>query len=72
MKMNLTQTKIIGLTMQLDLKARQYNKLCDELEKLKANNIDANDPVLFELKEKFIKNNDEIVKINRQLEKLKQ
>lgn len=30
--MNLNQTKLVGLTMELDLKAREYKKLCDKLE----------------------------------------
>ena len=29
--MNLNQTKLVGLTMELDLKAREYKKLCDKL-----------------------------------------
>lgn len=37
--MNLSQTKLVGLTMELDLKTREYKKLCDKLEKLKQGNI---------------------------------
>ena len=29
--MNLSQTKLVGLTMELDLKTREYKKLCDKL-----------------------------------------
>ena len=33
--MNLSQTKLVGLTMELDLKTREYKKLCDKLDELK-------------------------------------
>ena len=29
--MNLSQTKLVGLTMELDLKTREYKKLCDKI-----------------------------------------
>ena len=31
--MTLEQTKLVGLTMELELKTREYKMLCDELEK---------------------------------------
>ena len=65
--MNLSQTKLVGLTMELDLKAREYKKLCNQLEKVQQNNINPNDDKLLELKEAFQKNHDEIVEINRQI-----
>lgn len=71
MKMNIKQTKLIGLTMELELKAIEYKKLCKKLEKLKENNINVNSPMLVELKESFQKNHDEIVEINRQIKELK-
>ena len=37
--MNLNQTKLVGLTMELDLKAREYKKLCNKLEQLKQSDI---------------------------------
>ena len=70
--MNLNQTKLIGLTMELDLKAREYKKLCDELDKFKENKIDLNDEKLYALKKLFQKNYDEIVEINRQIKELKE
>jgi len=70
--MNLSQTKLAGLTMELDLKTREYKKLCDKLEKLKQGNINPNDEKLLELKKLFQKNHDEIVEINKQLRRLKE
>lgn len=69
--MNLEQTKLVGLTMELDLKTREYKKLCNKLEKLKENNIDVNNPILIDLKAMFQRNHEEIVEINRQIKKLK-
>lgn len=68
--MNLSQTKLIGLTMELDLKTREYTILCNEFEKLKQNNIDHNNEKLIELKKLFQKNHDEIVEINKQINNL--
>lgn len=72
MKLNLNQTKFVGLTMELDLKAREFKKLCNELERLKKQNINPNDKKLLELKQAFQKNHDEIVQINSQIKKLKE
>lgn len=69
--MNLSQTKLVGLTMELDLKTREYKKLCDKLEKLKESKIDSNDENLVELRELFKKNYDDIVNINMQIKKIK-
>ena len=68
--MNLSQTKLVGLTMELDLKTREYKKLCDKLEELKEKNIDTNDERLLAVKELFQKNYDDIVEINRQISEL--
>lgn len=68
---NITQTKLVGLTMELDLKTREFNMLCDKLEKIKKSNIDPNDEKLLWLKELFIKNYNEIVEINKELTKIK-
>lgn len=70
--MNLNQTKLVGLTMELDLKAREYKKLCDKLDKLKENKIDPNDERLLVVKELFQRNHDDIVKINAQIRELKE
>lgn len=69
--MNLSQTKLVGLTMELDLKTREYKKLCDKLEQLKQNNINPNDEKLLELKQLFQKNHDKIVQINKQIREIK-
>jgi hypothetical protein len=70
--MNLSQTKLVGQTMELDLKTREYKKLCDKLEQLKQSDINPNDEKLLELKQLFQKNHDEIVEINRQINELKE
>lgn len=70
--MNLSQTKLVGLTMELDLKTREYKKLCDKLDKLKENKIEPNDERLLAVKELFQKNHDDIVKINKQIKELKE
>ena len=68
--MNLSQTKLVGLTMELDLKAREYKKLCNKLDDLKENKIEPNDERFLVLKELFQKNHDDIVKINSQIKEL--
>lgn len=70
--MNLSQTKLVGLTMELDLKAREYNELCDKLERVKQSNIKSEDGRLLELKKLFQKNHDEIIEINKQIKQLKE
>lgn len=70
MKMTLEQTKLVGLTMELELKTREYKKLCEKLDNLKQRGIDPNAKELIALREEFIKNNKEIIEINEQLKKL--
>ena len=70
--MNVSQTKLVGLTMELDLKAREYKKICDELDRLKEKIIDPNDARLLEVKELFQQNHDDIVKINAQIKEIKE
>ena len=70
--MNLSQTKLVGLTMELDLKTREYKKLCDKLEQLKQSDINPNDEKLLELKQLFQENHDEIVEINKKIKELKE
>ena len=70
--MNLSQTKLVGLTMELDLKTREYKKLCDKLDELKEKRIDPNDERLLVVKELFQKNHDDIVEINRQIKEVKE
>ena len=69
--MNLSQTKLVGLTMELDLKTREYKKLCDKLYDLKQRKIDPNDERLLDVKGLFQKNHDDIVEINKQIKKIK-
>ena len=70
--MNLSQTKLVGLIMELDLKAREYKKLCDKLDELKEKGIDPNDERLLVVKDLFQKNHDDIVEINRQIKEVKE
>ena len=70
--MNLSQTKLVGLTMELDLKTMEYKKLCDLLEELKEKGIDPNDERLLTVKELFQEKYDEIVEINRQINEIKE
>ena len=65
------QTKLVGLTMELDLKAREYEILCNKLEQLKKNNIDPNDEKLLYMMQLFQKNHSEIVEINKEINKIK-
>lgn len=69
--MNLNQTKLVGLTMELDLKTREYKMLCDKLEQIKKSKINPNDEKLLSFKQLFQKNHDEIVEINKEIRKLK-
>ena len=71
MKLNLSQTKLVGLTMKLDLETRNYKKLCEKLDKYKAEKIDENDEKLYELLNEFQENHNKIVEIKQQLKELK-
>ena len=66
------QTKFADLTIELDLKKKEYKKLCDKLDELKARKIDPNDDRLLDVKELFQKNHDDIVKINKQIREIKE
>ena len=68
--MDLTQTKLIGLPLELEIKAKEYKDLCQQLEDLKSEGISPNDPKLLILKTKFENNQKEISDINRQLREL--
>lgn len=70
--MNLNQTKLVGLTMELDLKAREYKTICDKLDDLKEKEIDPNDERLLAIKELFQRNHEDIVEINRQIKEIKE
>lgn len=71
MNLNITQTKLVGLTMELELKAKEYKMLCKQLEKIKNKNINPNDENLLVVKEMFQKNYEEVVEINRKIKELK-
>jgi hypothetical protein len=66
-KLNLEETKLVGLTMKLDLKANEYTMLCNKLEEYEQENIDENDEKFHELLIEFQKNHDEIEEIKKQL-----
>ena len=68
--MDLAQTKIVGLTMELDLKAKEFKMLCEKLEEAKKRTTDPNDERLLWFKELFERNNKEITEINKQLKEL--
>lgn len=70
--MNLNQTKLVGLTMELNLKTIEYKKLCDKLEQIKQSGINPNDEKLLKFKQLFQKNHDEIVEINKKIKELKE
>lgn len=70
MELTKQQKELVILTMELDLKAREYKALCNELEKLKKLNLDPNAQEYKELKQKFLKNSDEIEEINIKLKNL--
>lgn len=68
--MDLFQTKLVGLTMELNLKTIEFNKLCHKLEQIKAKNVDPNDKRLLIVKNLFKKNHNEILEIIKQLREL--
>lgn len=71
-KLTLKQTQIVGLTLELELKTKEYQNLCKEFERLKSKNLDPNADEYLNLKEKFIKNQENIKKINLKLKKLQE
>lgn len=72
MKMTLKQTELVGLTMQLELKTKEYKILCDKLEQFKEQGIDPNSEELIVLRQDFIKNNKEITEIKNKLKRLQE
>lgn len=69
--MDIVQAKIIELTMELELRAKEYNILSEKLELIKRKNINPNDKRLEWIKEKFIKNYSQIIQINYELKRIK-
>lgn len=70
--MTLKQTELVGLTMQLELKTKEYKILCDKLEQFKEQGIDPNSKELIVLRQDFIKNNKEITEIKNRLKRLQE
>lgn len=70
--MTLKQTELVGLTMQLELKTKEYKILCDKLEQFKEQGIDPNSEELIVLRQDFIKNNKEITEIKNRLKRLQE
>ena len=70
MKLTKKQNEVLILTMELDLKAKEYKMLCDKFEDIKKNGA-ANLKVLEDLKSEFLKNQNEIKAINEKLKILK-
>lgn len=66
----LDQKLFMVLSIKLQEKTKEYKKLCDEFEELKKQNLDPNSKVFETLKDKFLKNQNDILKIKKQLEKL--
>jgi len=54
MKMTLEQTRLVGLTLELDCKAREYQALCKQYEVLKSEILDENDKRWVELQQKLV------------------
>ena len=70
--MNLAQTKLIGLTMELELKVREFQMIYDRFNKVKTKNIDPNDKRLLPIKELFQKKYEEISEITNKLRELRE
>ena len=72
MKMTLAQTKLVGLTMELELKTKEYHQLCEDLEAMKELNLDENSEEYAFLLKRFQKKFEEIIEIKEQLKKLEE
>ena len=70
MDMSLSQAKFIELTMKLDLKAREYKKLCEKFEQCKSSDKNDNEEKLYNLLEEFKANNKEVITIRNELNNL--
>lgn len=70
--MTLEQTQLVGLTMKLELKTMEYQQLCEEIEEIKKTNTNPNDASLQSLLDRLLKNQEEILDINKQLTALKE
>lgn len=70
MELNQNQTKFVELTMKLDLKTREYQKLCEEFDRIKKITDNPNDEQFAILLAQFEQNNQEIEAINKEFTKL--
>ena len=70
MKEDLIQTRLIGLTLELEIRVKEYKDLCDELDKIKEVGTSPNDPRLLLLKAKLLSNQQDISNISKHLRDL--
>lgn len=71
-KLTLKQTQLVGLTLELELKTKEYQNLCKEFDELKSKNLDPNADEYVILRDKFLKNQENIKSINEKLKKLQE
>ena len=71
MKINKQQSKLVELTLKIDLKSREYSMLCKELETLKSQNLDPNCEEYQKLLTKFEENSNQLLDLKNQLAELK-
>ena len=71
MNMDIDQTRLAILTMELEFKVKEYKRLCSILDELKKENISPNDGKLVTLKELFVSNYKEIAEINKEISSIK-
>ena len=69
--MDLVQASIVKLTMEFDLKVREYQKICETVDKLKEKNVNPNYKRLEDVKDILLKKQTEIQEIKERLEELK-
>ena len=68
--MNSNQKEFVNLVKLLNIRTKEYNKLCDKFKKIKQGEINLSDEKLLKLKQLFKENHDEIVEINKKLKRI--
>ena len=68
--MNKNQSKLVYLTAKLDLKTKEYNFLCKKKQQLEKADENPNSERYKELKNRFIKNYNELKALKLEIEKL--
>lgn len=68
MILNSKQSKLIELTMKLNLEAKKYKKICEKFEELKKKK--ESEKELLCLRELLKENQNRIVEINKQIKKM--